>query len=98
MPFYEYKCDNCGYQFEELQTMSEEQLLKCPQCGKDTLKKLIGTGSGIIFKGSGFYLTDYKNKKHSLKETPAKDNPDTKSKTETTKKGTKKETKPGKKD
>ena len=51
---------NCKHQFEELQTMSETPLKACPKCGKDTLKKLIGAGTGVIFKGSGFYLTDYK--------------------------------------
>ena len=60
MPIYEYQCMNCGYLFEELQTMSEAALITCPNCGKDELKKLIGTGGGIIFKGSGFYQTDYK--------------------------------------
>src|ERR1051325_1772684 len=60
MPFYEYQCSNCGHHLEELQTMTEPPLVKCPECGKDTLQRLIGTGSGIIFKGSGFYQTDYK--------------------------------------
>jgi len=62
MPFYEYQCSNCGNQLEELQKMSDPPLTKCPKCGKETLKRLIGTGGGIIFKGSGFYLTDYKKK------------------------------------
>ncbi len=62
MPFYEYQCSNCGNQLEELQKMSDPPLTKCPKCGKDTLKRLIGTGGGLIFKGSGFYLTDYKKK------------------------------------
>lgn len=62
MPFYEYQCSNCGNQLEELQKMSDSPLTKCPKCGKETLKRLIGTGGGIIFKGSGFYLTDYKKK------------------------------------
>lgn len=62
MPFYEYQCSNCGHELEELQRMSDAPLTKCPSCGKDTLKKLIGSGGGIIFKGSGFYHTDYKNK------------------------------------
>lgn len=65
MPFYEYQCSNCGHTLEELQKMSDEPLIKCPKCGKNTLKKLIGTGGGLIFKGSGFYLTDYKNKPQS---------------------------------
>lgn len=62
MPIYEYQCSNCGHHLEELQSMSEASLLKCPECGKDTLQRLIGGGGGLIFKGSGFYLTDYKNK------------------------------------
>ena len=65
MPFYEYQCSNCGHTLEELQKMSDEPLIKCPKCGKNTLKKLIGTGGGLLFKGSGFYLTDYKNKPQS---------------------------------
>ena len=65
MPFYEYQCSNCGHTLEELQKMSDPPLKKCPNCGKNTLKKLIGTGGGLIFKGSGFYLTDYKNKQQS---------------------------------
>ena len=65
MPFYEYQCSNCGHTLEELQKMSDAPLIKCPKCGKNTLKKLIGTGGGLIFKGSGFYLTDYKNKPQS---------------------------------
>ena len=65
MPFYEYQCSNCGHTLEELQKMSDPPLKKCPECGKNTLKKLIGTGAGLIFKGSGFYLTDYKNKPQS---------------------------------
>ncbi len=65
MPIYEYQCANCGHQLEELQSITEPPLLKCPKCGKDTLKKLIGSGGGLIFKGSGFYLTDYKKKSSS---------------------------------
>ncbi len=65
MPFYEYQCSNCGHTLEELQKMSDEPLKKCPNCGKNTLQKLIGTGGGLIFKGSGFYLTDYKKKSNS---------------------------------
>ena len=76
MPFYEYKCSNCGFELEELQRISEAPLTKCPNCNKDTLQKLIGTGGGLIFKGSGFYLTDYKKKStsgSSTKETIVKD-------------------------
>jgi len=61
MPLYEYTCENCSFNFEELQKISDPPLITCPQCGKDKLKRLIGTGA-LIFKGSGFYITDYKNK------------------------------------
>jgi putative FmdB family regulatory protein len=67
MPTYDYQCQKCGYNFEAFQSMKDEQLKKCPQCGKMSLKKLISGGSGIIFKGSGFYLTDYKNKNKESK-------------------------------
>lgn len=62
MPTYDYKCDNCGHEFETYQSMKDDKLTVCPSCGENTLKRLIGSGSGLIFKGSGFYLTDYKNK------------------------------------
>ncbi len=62
MPTYEYKCDNCGHQFDVYQSMKDDKLTKCPNCAQYTLKRLIGTGGGLIFKGTGFYLTDYKNK------------------------------------
>lgn len=59
MPTYEYKCIDCGYFFEEFQRITEAPLKTCPKC-KGNLKRLIGAGSGPIFKGSGFYHTDYK--------------------------------------
>lgn len=61
MPTYDYLCDNCGHTFEKFQQMSASPLKKCPQCSKMKLKRLIGTGAGIIFKGSGFYETDYRS-------------------------------------
>jgi putative FmdB family regulatory protein len=60
MPTYEYECDACGHTFEEFQSMSDAALRKCPKCKKMKLQRLIGSGAGIIFKGSGFYETDYK--------------------------------------
>ena len=57
MPTYEYKCDNCEYRFEVFQAMSDEPIKKCPECGKK-VRRLIFGGAGIIFKGSGFYITD----------------------------------------
>ncbi|MCI0448488.1 MAG: zinc ribbon domain-containing protein [Chlorobi bacterium] len=79
MPIYEYQCSNCGHKLDELQRISEPPLTKCPNCRKDTLKRLIGSGAGLIFKGSGFYLTDYK-KSSSQKD---KSKGETASKTET---------------
>ncbi len=58
MPSYDYECKSCGHSFEEFQSMSEAPLLKCPSCGKRSLRRLIGGGMGIIFKGSGFYVND----------------------------------------
>jgi putative FmdB family regulatory protein len=73
MPIYDYQCKNCGHTFDELQSIKEKPLLTCPVCGKDTLARLIGTGSGIIFKGSGFYQTDYKKSSTSESKSKGKD-------------------------
>ena len=64
MPIYEYQCQSCGFVFDELQSMKEKPLVKCPNCTKNELKKLIGSGSSVRFTGTGFYQTDYK-KSHS---------------------------------
>src|ERR671912_936648 len=60
MPTYDYKCDGCGHQFEEMQSFSADPLKQCPKCGQDQLRRLFGTGAAILFKGGGFYETDYK--------------------------------------
>ena len=60
MPTYGYVCRSCGYQFEEFQSMKDAPLSVCPKCRKDSLHRKIGAGAGVIFKGSGFYCTDYK--------------------------------------
>ena len=60
MPTYEYECSKCGHQFEHFQSIKDKPLQRCPQC-KGKVKRLIGTGAGIIFKGSGFYATDYRS-------------------------------------
>lgn len=65
MPTYDYKCLSCGHTFEKFQNMTENPLDKCPKCG-GKLKRLIGTGAGPIFKGKGFYQTDYKNKSNPV--------------------------------
>jgi putative FmdB family regulatory protein len=75
MPTYEYTCENCGFKFEKLQSITAKVLHKCPRCGKVSLKRLIGTGAGIIFKGPGFYATDYRSESYknaAKSETPAK--------------------------
>ena len=61
MPTYDYQCAACGHEFELFQQMSASLKKKCPECGKLKLKRLIGTGAGIIFKGGGFYETDYRS-------------------------------------
>lgn len=63
MPTYDYKCEHCGHAFELMQKMTAKVKRKCPKCGKLKLIRLIGPGAGIIFKGTGFYETDYKHKK-----------------------------------
>ncbi len=60
MPTYDYKCANCGSVFEAFHGMNETPELTCPACGSRSVSKQIGLGAGIIFKGSGFYVTDYK--------------------------------------
>jgi putative FmdB family regulatory protein len=60
MPTYDYRCDGCAYQFEEMQSFSADKLKKCPKCGEDKLRRLFGTGGAILFRGGGFYETDYK--------------------------------------
>lgn len=90
MPTYDYVCESCGNQFEKFQSMKAGLLRKCPACGKNKLKRLIGAGAGVIFKGSGFYATDYrsegyKKQKESEKTTttpkePAKKEAETKPK------------------
>ena len=82
MPTYQYECAACGHEFEVLQSMKDAKLKKCPKCSKLKLNRLIGAGSGVIFKGSGFYATDYK------KKTPPPDtSPKTESKTPAPKAG-----------
>ena len=68
MPTYEYKCDACGHAFEKFQSMSSPTVKKCPVCGKLKVKRLLGTGAGLIFKGSGFYITDYRSESYKSGE------------------------------
>jgi len=65
MPTYDYRCDACGHELAHFQSITAAPLRKCPKCGKNRLRRLIGSGAGIIFKGSGFYETDYKRSRAS---------------------------------
>lgn len=61
MPTYEYHCDACEHNFDEFQAMSDAPLKKCPKCKKSKLRRVFGAGAAILFKGSGFYQTDYRS-------------------------------------
>lgn len=65
MPTYDYKCEHCNNTFEFFQSMKDDPMTLCPECGHNTLKKLVSMPAGLIFKGTGFYLTDYAKKKIS---------------------------------
>ena len=71
MPTYDYECDACSHTFELFQTITDSHKRKCPECGRLKLRRLIGAGAAIVFKGSGFYQTDYRSK--SYKEKAAAD-------------------------
>ena len=74
MPTYEYLCQECGHKFERFQSMMEDPIKQCPACaGK--VKRLISSGAGIIFKGSGFYITDYKKKETAIQGPVGKEKP-----------------------
>ena len=64
MPTYEYHCKACGHECDIFQSIKDRPLRKCPVCGKQSLKRLIGSGAGIIFRGSGFYETDYRSESY----------------------------------
>ena len=83
MPTYDYRCKSCGFEFEEFQSMSSEKLVICPKCAEPSLKRLMSSGSGLVFKGSGFYLTDYKKSNSSTSSSRAKSESKTESKPET---------------
>ncbi len=68
MPTYDYECDACSHSFELFQSITAKHIRKCPECGKLKVKRLIGTGSTIIFKGSGFYQTDYRSEEYKSRQ------------------------------
>ncbi|HOW87197.1 MAG TPA: zinc ribbon domain-containing protein [Candidatus Omnitrophota bacterium] len=78
MPTYEYECGACGHRFEKFQSMKDRPVKTCPACGKSKAQRIIHGGAGILFKGSGFYQTDYRSK--GYKEAAKKDKPHSPSK------------------
>ncbi|MHC4482996.1 MAG: FmdB family zinc ribbon protein [Planctomycetota bacterium] len=68
MPTYDYICEDCEQEFEQFQAITAKPIRKCPNCGKLSLKRLIGAGSGLIFKGNGFYETDYRSESYKKAE------------------------------
>ena len=73
MPTYDYVCEACEHKFELMQSIKADAIKKCPECGKNKLRRLIGPGAAIVFKGSGFYTTDYRSE--SYKKAAAADKP-----------------------
>jgi putative FmdB family regulatory protein len=67
MPTYDYKCDDCGYAFELFQGMMEKKLTTCPKC-RGSVRRLIGAGAGVVFRGAGFYETDYRSAEYRQKK------------------------------
>ena len=80
MPTYDYLCEACNHEFELYQSIKAEPEKKCPKCGKKKLRRLIGSGAALVFKGSGFYQTDYRSE--SYKKAAAADKPSSASKSE----------------
>mgnify|MGYP000580862975 CR=1 FL=1 len=64
MPTYEYRCEACEHTLEEFQSITAAPLKRCPACGRSRLQRLIGTGAGVLFRGSGFYETDYRSESY----------------------------------
>jgi putative FmdB family regulatory protein len=75
MPTYEYECDGCGHRFEEFQQINDAPLKSCPKCRKRKLRRLIGAGSAVIFKGTGFYQTDYRSKQYQADKSKSEASP-----------------------
>jgi putative FmdB family regulatory protein len=99
MPTYDYECDACGHEFELFQSITEAVKRKCPECGKPKLRRLFGTGAAVVFKGSGFYQTDYRSdsyKKAAEKDTKSSDNGGDKSSGDSSAKTEKKDAAKGK--
>ncbi len=94
MPTYDYECDACKHKFELYQGINAEVEKKCPACKKNKLRRLLGTGAAIVFKGSGFYQTDYRS--DSYKKSKEADSSSSSSKSESKSEGAKSESTPAK--
>ena len=75
MPTYDYRCEQCGHEMDVFQGITEDALTTCEKCGAEALRRLIGSGAGIIFKGSGFYETDYKRSRSGSGDSKKKSKP-----------------------
>jgi putative FmdB family regulatory protein len=94
MPTYDYVCEACQHEFEHFQSIKDEQLRKCPKCGRRKLRRLIGPGAAIVFKGSGFYQTDYRSESYKKSAAAEKSKATPESKPASGSDGAKSETKP----
>ena len=79
MPTYEYECGFCNHRFEKSQSITKGPIRKCPKCGKFKIRRLIGAGAGFLFKGSGFYQTDYRSENYKKKAEAEKPKTESKS-------------------
>jgi putative FmdB family regulatory protein len=89
MPTYDYQCDACDHRFELFQSITAEPEKKCPECGRKKLRRLIGPGAAIVFKGSGFYTTDYRSSNYKKGAAAEKSNGATSSSSSDSKKSDK---------
>ncbi|MBI1370603.1 MAG: zinc ribbon domain-containing protein [Planctomycetes bacterium] len=96
MPTYDYRCDNCGHEVEVFQSITAKPLRKCPECGKNTFKRLIGTGAGVLFKGDGFWQTDYRSEGYKKAADAEKPKSETKSETKSDSAASSSDAKPAK--
>ncbi len=93
MPTYDYICEACDHEFEMFQRITEDPIEKCPECNKKKLRRLFGTGAAVVFKGSGFYQTDYRSDSYKKAADAEKKSSDTKSDGKSTEKSADKSTK-----
>ncbi|HET9135414.1 MAG TPA: FmdB family zinc ribbon protein [Candidatus Kapabacteria bacterium] len=86
MPNYDYRCDNCGFEQEIFQRISEDAITTCPNCGMETFQRVVTGGAGVLYKGEGWYVTDYSKKSSGGKETGSSTTSKSETKSESTSK------------